>query len=437
MISTKPSCRLLASLAAVGATMLGLLMACAVPSPMSGQALSPAAARTLPAFSPGAPNVISRWNEIAAATIDGPAAPAGTPEERAPNYAFDLATVHVAMYDAVVAISGGGKPLVAAPKGPTAGASQEAAAITAACEVLGRLFPARASGYRPACEAQLAALPDDAACTLGAAIGREVGAAVADWRANDGRSVALPPFVAGDAPGQFRGPAIVGRAYPSVRPFALRSAAQFRVKEPPALTSDAYARALAETRSLGGAVSSARTDELATSARFHSEPPFRFWPRNVRVFLTGTAPLLEQARLGALIWVTHADATIACFDAKYHYLAWRPFSAINLASEDADPAWKPFLPTPPHPEYPAAHACVTGALAQSLETYFGTEAISFDFDSMASQTRHHYDSTKALVDDVEMARIGGGMHFRFSAQAGESLGREVARWTAAQTFQLR
>lgn len=417
--------------------MLCLLTACAMPSPTSEQASSPAAAQLPPSFSPGAPNVVSRWNEIATATIEVPAASAGTPEEREPNYAFDLATMHVAMYDAVVAISGNGKPLVVTPKGPTTGASQEAAAITAACEVLGRLFPARASGYRPAYEAQLAALPDDAARRIGVAIGREVAAAVADWRANDGRSVVLAPFVAGDAPGQFRGPAIVGRAYPSVRPFALRSAAQFRIKEPPALTSDAYERALAETRSLGGAVSSARTDELATSARFHSEPPFRFWPRNVRVFLTGSGPLLEQARLGALIWVTHADAVIACFDAKYHHLAWRPFSAINLASQDADPAWKPFLPTPPHPEYPAAHACVTGALAQSLETYFGTDAIPFDFDSMASKTRHHYESTKALVGDVEMARIGGGMHFRFSMQAGESLGRDVARWTAAHTFQLR
>ena len=52
------------------------------------------------------PNAVSTWNEIASATVNVPGAATGTPEEKLPNFAADLATVHVAIYDAVMAIVG-------------------------------------------------------------------------------------------------------------------------------------------------------------------------------------------------------------------------------------------------------------------------------------------------------------------------------------------
>ena len=391
----------------------------------------------------GTPNTVSIWSETAATTVNQPNAAIGTPEERSANYAFDLASVHVAMYDAVVAIAGGRAPLIATPAAPVSGASQEAAAAAGAYTVLRGLFPSRASLYQPTYDASLASVTDATARERGVAVGTEVGTAVLAARANDGRLTALPTFVAGVAPGQYRGPGTVGRSRPFVRTFALTSAGQFRAPGPNALTSPAYAADFAETASLGAASSGARTAAQATSARFHSEPPTFFWPRNFRPLMMRPQSLAENARIGAMLWASHADAIIACFESKWLYLHWRPFSAIPLGTDDgnplttADPAWTPFLPTPGHPEYPAAHGCAAGAAGETIARYFGTRQVSFELSSTVSGSTQRYADIDAFIADVTIARIAGGMHFRRAMVDGEAIGTKSAAWLAEQKMLRR
>ncbi len=391
----------------------------------------------------GSPTVVSYFSEVAIGTINQPAASTGTPEERQPIYAFDLATVHVAMYDAVVAIDGGREPYYARPTAPTEGASQQAAAAAAAYGVLRGLFPSRSASYQAAYDTYVGTLPAGSAKTLGLAVGAQVATGVLAARANDGRDIALAPFVGGTTPGAYRGPGLVGRTYSSVRPFALTSAAQVRAPGPLSLTSSEYATVVNETQSLGGATSTTRTAAQAASARFHTEGPATFWPRNLRIFTMTSRSLADQAYLGALLWVTHADATIGCFESKYHYLFWRPSSAINFADTDgnpattADPAWTVFLPTPPHPEYPAAHACVAAAAREALRRFYNTPSVAFDFTSTASGTTHHYADVDALLDDITIARIAGGMHFRSSIRDGAELGKAVVGQALATRFRAR
>jgi len=391
----------------------------------------------------GTPNTISKWSEVATTTINQANAATGTPEEMQSNTGFDLATLHVAMYDAVIAIDGGYQPFYVTPAAPAAGASQDAAAAAAAYGVLKGLFPTRVALYQPLYDSSLAAVSDVDAKAKGVAIGAEVAAGVLARRANDGRSLVLPAFVAGTGPGQFRGPAVVGRVFFNVRPFALTSAAQYHAAGPQPLTSATYAADVNETKALGGTVSASRTPEQATIARFHTENPATFWPRNLRPFTMTTRSLADQARLGALMWVSYADATIACFESKYAYLAWRPFSAINLADTDGnaattvDPTWTPFLPTPPHPEYPAAHGCAGGATAEAVRLFYGTSDVGFDFSSTASASTQHYASTNALGDDIAIGRIAGGMHFRSSIVDGALLGRSVAGYVVQNRFRPR
>ena len=67
--------------------------------------------------------------------------------------------------------------------------------------------------------------------------------------------------------------------------------------------------------------------------------------------------------------VAGADASIAVFDAKYHYEFWRPITAIRNGDIDGNPAterdatWQPIDNTPMHPEYPCAHCIISGAVA--------------------------------------------------------------------------
>jgi hypothetical protein len=355
-------------------------------------------------------NAVSLWGERGAATINQPPLPTGTPEERRPVYQLDMATLHLAIQRAVAA----------APA-----ASHEAAAHAAGYTVLKTLFPQRGGAYQAAYDTALAALPAGAAKDEGLRIGAEQAARVIAQRSDDGRWAAITPAVPGTAPGAFRGIDPINQTLPKVRPFVLDNLAQVRSAPPPALDSAAYAADLAETRTRGGAgtPASAREDE---DARFHTNPPPPYWTRNLNRFARSQATLVDNARLMALLWVTHADALSACFETKYHYYRWRPTSAIA----PIDPAWKPRVPTPNHPEYPAAHGCTTAALAENLAQFFGTRKVTFAFDSSVTNTTHEWATVDAAVEEVREARIVGGMHFRASNLAGEKLGVEVARQVA-------
>lgn len=389
------------------------------------------------------PNAVSQWNEIAATTINQPAAATGTPEEQRPTYAVDLATVHLAIYDAVMAIVGTHKPYAYTPASLSTGASQEAAVATAAYRTLLGLFPARSASYQSAYDTYLAALPAGAAKDQGVAAGAAAAAAILALRANDGRAVVLAPFVPGTAPGQFRGVNPVNRYAPYIKPFAVTSLAQFRAPGPLALTSAGYAADVNETMALGSATSTTRSAAQTEIARFHTEAPPVFWTRNLRNFAMTNRPLAEQARLLALLWVVQADASNTCFESKYNFLFWRPSSAITLADADDNPAttvdaaWTPVVPTPNHPEYPAAHGCVSGSMMSALAGYYGTPAVTFTIDSTVTGSTHSFTTTQAFVDEIQVARIAGGMHFRTSTVDGAALGKKVAEWVLAHSFQPR
>jgi PAP2 superfamily len=143
-----------------------------------------------------------------------------------------------------------------------------------------------------------------------------------------------------------------------------------------------------------------------------------------------TANVGDAARLMASIYVSYVDAIGACFEAKYHYQTWRPTSAIQLT----DAAWTPVLPTPNHPEYPAAHSCTSGALGEALRNHYGTPNVSFTWDNSVSATTRSYAGIDAFNAEAGMARIHGGMHFSHSTAAGEALGRRVAQWVASRHF---
>lgn len=385
-------------------------------------------------------NAVAHWHDIGAATILAKAANAATEAEKYAAFPADMATLHLAMYDAAMAIDRRYRPFLFAPAQVDAQASLDAATASAAHGVLRVLFPGRAAGYQQAYEQFMAALPDSPGKARGAALGSAAAAAHVARRAADGRATVLPPYAASDAPGRFRGSDPVNRFWPSIRPFTLTAMAQFRPPPPPALDSAQYAADVNEARELGGKTSTRRTAEQLETARFHSEVPPPYFTRNFGRFARTTADPVEAARLMAAIYVNYSDAIGACLEAKYHYDMWRPQSAITLADTDnnpattADPAWQPLLPTPNYPEYPAAHTCSVATLGELLRRYYGTSRVTFTWDSAVTKTSRTYTDTDALAEESRMARIWGGMHFRFGTSAGAAMGRQVARWTMEHAF---
>ena len=188
-----------------------------------------------------------------------------------------------------------------------------------------------------------------------------------------------PTYVPGPNPGDYQltGPQPVNTGAPSWVPFALTAASQFRPNGPAALSGPQYAADLEETHTWGGVISIRDADQDQI-ARWHTEQsPFQY----NRIARTETAvdgrSLLDHTRFFALLNIALADSITAVFEARYDFNAWRPWTAINSADLDgndrtvAAPTWRPFLPTPPHPEYPAAHGAAHAAPARILKAYLG------------------------------------------------------------------
>lgn len=390
------------------------------------------------------PNAVSLWARVAMDTYNGPrSGPATTPEDLRPLWPVDLATVHLAMYDAAMAIARTHTPYAIEPTAPTDGASIDAAVGAAAHGVLKALFPTRAAVYQSAYDTWISGLPGGLARDRGLAVGAEVAAGIVALRANDGRSVALPAFVPGTLPGDFRGTNPITPFLPYVRPFLIRSAAQFRADGPPALGSVTYATEWQEVHDLGGIDSVVRTPQQTEVARSHTELPNTYWPRNLLQFSASQTSVADNARLAAMLWVGMADTLIGCFESKYHHLFWRPASAITLADSDGNDAttvallWKPLGPVPNHPEYPAAHACIAGSLSETLKQAFETRKLSFSFDSKVTGTMHTWATLDDMADELRMARIWGGMHFRTALVHGTVLGTQTSKYILRQAFAPR
>ena len=362
-----------------------------------------------------------------------------------------MGIVHVAIYDAAVAIAGRYQPYAATPTAP-AHTSPEAAIATAAYDTLTGLQPQLGADQTVLDgdhAAYLAAIPEGSSKSTGIAIGAKVARAVLALRANDGRgcSTTLADLGApAPAPGVWQpGPGtVLGLCLPGMRPLALRSGSQFRPDGPNALTSRTYAGDFKQVKDLGRIDSTSRTPEQTSQARFWTDHDIRQWNDGMLRLATarGLDPV-RTARMLALAHVAGGDAMIACFDAKYHYWFWRPYQAIPLADSDgnprtvADPSWTPLGTTPNFPEYPSAHACHSTAVVNALDSFFGSDKVRFALDSRApgvTERTRTYRRLHDVVTDVDQARVLVGFHFFSSDLQGSALGRRVAGFVTGHYF---
>jgi hypothetical protein len=365
-----------------------------------------------------------------------------------------MGIVHVAIYDAAVALEGGYRPYVPTPAAP-ANTSPEAAIAAAAHDTLTGLQPQLGADQTILDHdytAYLAAIPDGTAVEKrakqhGITIGGQVAQAVLALRANDGRErnptladLDPPPPGPGvwhPAPG-----AVLGLRLPEIKPLALTSASQLRLDGPDPLTSREYAEDLNQVKELGRLDSTARTPEQTSQAQFWTDHDLRQWNDGMlRLAVARGLDLVQTARMLAMAHVAGGDGMIACFDTKYHYWFWRPYQAIPLADTDgnpktvADPGWTPLGTTPNFPEYPSAHACHSTAVVTALDAFFGTDKVAFTLNSRVTHTTREYERLHSIVKDVDLARVLVGFHFRDSDLQGSRLGAKVARYVTRHYFQ--
>jgi hypothetical protein len=370
----------------------------------------------------------------------------------------NLAIVETAMYDAVNGIDARYQVYFVQPAAAQ-GASDRTAAVQAAYVSLVHLLPAQTATFNAARTASLAAIALDvcnpmnqAACKQamddGVAWGQQVGDAIWKLRSTDGFTPAPAPFLGGTAVGEWRptpptfSPG-AGPQFAYMTPWVLSAPGQFRPGPPPSLNSLHMTVDYYETLLMGKDTSPFRTADQTVAAQFWaSTTPIYSW-NSVAISLSTNAhlSLVENARLFALVNTAIADASISLWEAKYHYVTWRPVTAIALANTDGnpltlpDPNWNPLIVTPAHPEYPSAHSGQSRAAVTVLAAFFGDNIpFSVDSDGLAGVVRHFSNFADAMRD-IDDARIFGGIHYRNSCNVGQKEGDDVARYVLQHAFQ--
>jgi hypothetical protein len=230
-----------------------------------------------------------------------------------------------------------------------------------------------------------------------------------------------------------------------MRPFTMRTAADFLPDPPPSLSSETWKRDYNLTRIYGGATSTIRSEAESEIGIYWTENTAGQFARVLNSLVnTYNLGVEDSARMMAMVWSGFADAAIGCYNAKYQYGFWRPATAIPAGGGNsdltADGSWMPLGVTPAHPEYPAAHACITGAVTPLIASFFGTTRVHLATDSKAFKDgihQHAFEDTRDLMDEVFWARIYAGFHFHHSLEVGRQLGESVANHLVRNHFRPR
>jgi hypothetical protein len=383
-------------------------------------------------------DVVLDWNAIAARTVTAGQSPFAQ--------ARLMAITQLAVFEAVNAVTGEYEPYLTDPIDAPPGASADAAAIAAAYKVLKNYFPANTSIDTDRANA-LAALPE-----AGKASGIMVGEAAADalilLRGSDGSAPAtffVPSSTdAGDWQMTVGCPAAGGQFYQwqDVTPFGIERPSDFLLPAPPAVTSNKYAKDYNEVHTVGNLNNATRPDDRTPVVRLYaaSSPSFALSMVARQIAAAKGLSLTENARAFALIMMGINDSLVASFYNKYHYNVWRPETAIPAGAgdgnekTDGDPGFVPFITTPCFPSYPSNHASGTNGGLEIMRRLFGAAGHDMTFTNSVPALRslpataitRRYTQLKQIADDVDDARVYGGIHFRFDQDAGNSLGRAVA-----------
>ena len=146
--------------------------------------------------------------------------------------------------------------------------------------------------------------------------------------------------------------------------------------------------------------------------------------------IVGIATEIKKADFNTTVSV-YAEASIALFDGfiscwhtKFMTNYVRPETVINgLMSPD----WRPYIQTPPFPEYTSGHAVISSVTAEILTARLG-DNIAFRDTSEAEFgiADRQFKSFRAAALEAGMSRVYGGIHYKNSCLTGTEQGKQVA-----------
>jgi hypothetical protein len=270
------------------------------------------------------------------------------------------------------------------------------------------------------------------------AYGEAVGKAVLDWASHDnakeahekGESYVLPADIS-DYVLTTAGTKPVEPYWGKVRPFGLpASNACDETQDMPFSTdpkSTFYAQAF-EVKTTGDHLSQAQKD-IATF--WVDTPGITGTPAGHWMLIT--AQMVNQLHLNldkaaeafALVGIGVGDAFISGWNIKYVVILMRPETYINRY---IDPTWRPYIQTPPFPEFISGHSIVSETASRILTSLFGTVAFTDNSERFRNLAPRSFTSFQAAASEAAMSRLYGGIHFRTGIEKGTDQGTCVAQY---------
>lgn len=405
-------------------------------------------------------NMVLYWNDKARTVLTAPA----TPHAQCRRFAM----IQIAVHDALNAI----KPKYerfALTNERSQFAHPDAAVASAAYWTIKGLNLQDTHPIDDWFNASLSTIPDGESKELGKALGKKSADAIIAKRSNDNFldaniQIALPD---GINPGEYRSTLPFSLpGMPRIKalhqwgtkmlPFVTQNNYQFRPGPPDPVNSPEYTAEYNEVKWKGGRQPNhTRTADESQIGVFWVERSFIGWNRFARnIITTRKMDAWKTARLFALMHTAMVDLASANFEAKYHYMYWRPETAIRLGGDDGnpntagDPTWLPSntegpnannpamnLYTPPIPDYPSFHAGQGAAAAEILKLAFETDNVNVAQTSttMPGVTRY-YTSISQAARDKSLSRLYVGYHFRKACLVGEEQGKQVATYVFNNSF---
>lgn len=407
---------------------------------MRALTLTVLASTALTLASPAAADTVTDWwdlgNKFYYAGMAGGAAP------RSPDAERVSARAALAVFEAVNAIDRRYQTYLGFPAAdPTA--SQDSAAATAASKVLLQYYPANKSSIEESYVMAMAEIPDGPAKLAGVAVGERAAQAAMNAGAID-PAIAQPPYRPRTTPGEWIGasPPTLEPYWLAFKPWVMKAADSLMPPPPPALTSAIWARDVDEVRRLGARASKERTPQQTLIAK--NRQGYDLSPMVRYITDQRGRRQVDNARLLALYQMAMDDAVQSMVVAKLHYNFWRPVTAIRNGDRDGndstplDAGWLPLLPTPNFQEYPCGHCTAVAVQAEVLKLAGGlppgtpVRVAAGMNPNLVVQTVKGWDEIVAEVSD---SRMLGGVHYRFSNDAGEDIGRKAARLTVGSVLQ--
>ncbi len=216
-----------------------------------------------------------------------------------------------------------------------------------------------------------------------------------------------------------------------VRPFVLESGEQCHEELPVAFSaekSSPFYKAVEEVLNYDRSLTEAQRDiafHWADDPGETSTPPGHWTIIMNYAAKKSELNLEEVAAMYALVGVGIADAFIASWYSKYKVNLLRPKTYIHDYFPDGE-GWEPLVETPPFPEYTSAHAVVSTVASEILIKLLGENYNLMDSTHVRiGLPVREIKNFREAAFEAGMSRLYGGIHYKFSVDAGFRQGQCV------------